>query len=73
MLEKNKDWENYLLSPSGVSSDAIGVVDLDKKLDAIERNDPEYQAMLKEAIDDKEPVKGISREDIIDWLLSLGD
>lgn len=75
MLEKDKDWENYLLS--------IGVTNLndykeiDEKLDLVERDDPQYQALVKEAIDEvifnKEPIKSISKEEIIDWLLSLGD
>jgi hypothetical protein len=76
MIEKDKEWEDYLLS--------IGVVDLsndeeiDRKLDEVERADPRYQQALREAIEEvisskNKPLEQLSKEDLIDWLLSLGD
>jgi hypothetical protein len=76
MIEKDKGWEDYLLS--------IGIVDLtndeeiDRKLDEVERADPEYQQTLREAIEEvisskNKPLEQLSKEDLIDWLLSLGD
>lgn len=44
----------------------------------VERSNPEYQSALRDAIeeittDTGKPIELLSREDIVNWLLSLGD
>lgn len=63
---------------------SIGVVNLNDeseisaRLDEVERANPEYQKILKEAVEEiilytDEPLESINKEDIASWLLSLGD
>ena len=76
MTQEDKEREEYLLS--------IGVTNLDddkeidEKLDQVEREHPENESMILEALeeisnDTETPTELLTTEDIINWLLSLGD
>ena len=76
MINQDKEWEDYLLN--------IGVTNLNdqaeinRKLEEVERANYEYQSTLKEAVNEilittDKPIEHINKEDIVHWILSLGN
>lgn len=93
MTQKDEEWENYLLSIGVVNLNDDAEISRklatskDEQIDnepfsvlreKVERDSPEYQSALRDAIeeittDTGKPIELLSREDIVNWLLSLGD
>ena len=83
MNEKDIEWNNYLLR-IGVTN-LNDEAEISRKLEEVERYNPKYQSALRDAVEEvitttdkksssrDKPVKLLTREDIINWLLSLGD
>lgn len=76
MNYKDNKWQNYLLN--------IGVTNLNdeneisRKLEEVERSNPEYQSTLRDAVEEvmittNRPIELLTKEDIVNWLLSLGN
>jgi hypothetical protein len=76
MNNRYKEWSNYLLN--------IGVTNLSdedeisRKLEEVERSNPEYKSTLINVVEEgititSKPIELLTKEDITNWLLSLGD
>lgn len=92
MNEQDKEWEEYLLSIGVTNLNDEGEISRklatskDEQIDIepfgvlreeVERDNPEYQSALRDAIeeittDTGKPIELLSREDIVNWLLPLG-
>lgn len=83
MNNQDKEWQNYLLN-IGVTN-LNDEAEISRKLEEVERSNPEYQSALRDAVEEvitttdkksssrDKPVELLTKEDIINWLLSLGD
>lgn len=74
MNDKDKEWEDYLLS--------IGVTNLNdeaeinRKLEEVEKASPNYETQLREALEDVDKdstFKLVNKDEVIAYLLSLGN
>lgn len=72
--DKDKEWEDYLLSIGVINLNDEG--EINRKLEEVERANPDYETQLREALTDVEKdstLELVNKDEVVAWLLSLGN